>query len=539
MSARASASSVRSVGGATLASRVLGLVRDKATVTVFGGASCDALLLAWTVPNLFRRLLGEGALAAALVPALAEAQKKGGAERRDRVASAVVGALLAVTVPLALGVMALLLLLPSSVTSAPFESAVVAEQTVRLTVWMLPYLVLVCVGAQLQAIANWMGRFFVPALSPALVNVLWITGVALAAALASGAPRAEWVAAAVLLAGFLQVTVQAIELWRVGARWRSAPWFGDEVRAVVRRAAPMFVGLAASQLNLVVDRVLAEAMVEGDGAVSQLYLGNRLMQLPLGLIGISLATAAYPSIARAVAGGQPGAARDAVTHAMKLALALCAPAAVGLMLLAGPILTTLFEGGEFGADSAREASRCLIVLAPIVLMQSFVLLLARVEYANDQARAVMWVSLVAVAVNIVLDFVLVGPLGAVGLALATTLATAVNAIVLFGRAPWGAKWLRELGSSALCVGVCCALMGAVVLGVELVLGRIALPDWWELPGVLPGRVPLHASVLTLTGIAAGIASYFAALRWVDRAQLDEILAVVRGRRRRREAEAGE
>jgi putative peptidoglycan lipid II flippase len=272
----------RNVAIATMASRILGLVRDKVTVYYFSQVTADALLLAWTIPNLFRRLFGEGALSAALVPVLAETERHEGRAGRNRVARSVIWSLIAFLVPMTVALVAILTVVPERAFLRFFETEETGHQTLRLLRFTLPYLIFICVAGQMQAVANLAGRFFFPALAPALGNVTWIAGALFAAWLARGTlllsptnpgPALDpiWVALGILAGGGLQVLCQWIELLKIGENCLApAPIRTSEVTEVSRRMAPMLLGLAASQINVLVDRFVAEGMVPGAGAVTQL-----------------------------------------------------------------------------------------------------------------------------------------------------------------------------------------------------------------------------------------------------------------------------
>ncbi len=516
----------RSVASATMLSRILGLIRDKVTVFVFPVATAEAVLMAWTVPNLFRRLFGEGALAAALVPVLAGAEKDGGADQRDRIASAVISALVAFLAPFTLVLWWGLWALPDEWVTAPFESTEVARQTRSLLLWMLPFLVLVCVAAQLQAVANLVGRFFLPAFAPALSNVFWIAAAVVAGLVSMEHPDAHWVAGAILIAGCLQVVVQWWELRRVGVRLRWEGWQHPEVRDVISRALPMVMGLAASQINIVVDRFVAEAWVEGDGAIRQLYLGNRLMQLPLGLIGVALGTSVYPILARAAAHGDSKTLAASWFKAARVALAFGLPAMTGLALLARPIMQLLFEGGEFSSADSRVSAACLVAYAPTLVFQSVVLLQARVEYARGRQKRVVRVGLVAVTVNVVLDFVFVTWWQAPGLALATTVATGCNALLLARGLELHGEglWRRGLLLPTVRLVGCAVVMGLAVFAVAWGIERAGVEEWLDVFGL---SMPLHAGLQVIAGIAAGVVVFFLSLWSLSRSEFREILSFLR------------
>jgi len=503
-----------------MASRVLGLVRDKATVFYFSQATADALYLAWTIPNLFRRLFGEGALSAALVPVLAETEERSGREARNRVARSVIWSLIAFLAPLTAALLAALLLLPERFGLGLFESETTGRETLRLLRFTLPYLVLICVAGQLQAVANLAGRFFLPALAPAVGNVTWIAGAVAAGwlarrfgAAASAEPDAIWVAVGILAGGALQVVVQALELARVGENClKPAPIGTREVSDVSRRMAPMLLGLAASQVNLLVDRFIAEAMVPGEGAVTQLYLGNRLMQLPLGVVGVALGTAVYPALARAAARRDFDELGRTLAAAVRTATTLCVPAILGLVALAGPIMGLLFEGGAFTAADARASGACMAAYAPTLWFQTAVLLLARADYAQGNQRRPVVVSAIAVAVNVVLDLLLVGPFGATGVAAATSIATLVNALLLVrGQKLSGFSVKRELLVPGLRVVVAASTMAGVVVALRTLLS-------------------LGDALVVGLGVALGLAVFFLAARLVCPRELGELLRLLRQRR---------
>jgi len=513
----------RAIAIATMASRVLGLVRDKVTVFVFDAVTADAILLAWTIPNLFRRLFGEGALSAALVPVLAETEAREGKAGRNRVARSVIWSLIATLVPLTLALITALLVLPERWLLLFFESDATGAKTLRLLRWTFPYLVFICVAGQMQAVANLAGRFFFPALAPALGNVTWIGGALVAWWLAAGGPAdPTWVAVGMVAGGVLQVICQWIELRRVGEECLApAPLRTREVADVSRRMAPMVLGLAAGQVNTLLASFVAEWLVPGEGAVTQLYLGQRLMQLPLGVVGVAIGTAVYPALARAAARNDEGELGAALAAALRTTTTLCLPAIVGLMTLAGPIMALLFEGGELSAAEAAASGACMAAFAPTLLLQTAVLLLARADYARGNQRRPMRVSLQAVAINLVLDFALVAPLGAAGLAWATTIATAWNAFAL------------ARGGTLATLGVRSALLGPAARVAAAAAAMGALVGGWRL--ALGGHGP---TLVAGGGIALGLAVFLVAARLLARDELDELMAMVRARRSRRDGDAG-
>lgn len=525
----------RSIAIATMASRVLGLVRDKVTVYFFSQTTADAILLAWTIPNLFRRLFGEGALSAALVPVLAETEKREGVAGRERVARSIIWSLIATLAPLCAALVTALLLLPERWLLLFFESNATGATTLRLLRFTFPYLLFICVAGQLQAVANLAGRFFFPALAPALGNVAWIAGACLAGWLAHGEPAdPTWVAIGILAGGALQVACQWWELRRIGCDcFGPAPIRTREVAEVTRRMAPMVLGLAAGQVSTLLASFIAEWLVPGEGAVTQLYLAQRLMQLPLGVVGVAIGTAVYPALARAAARGDEPELAGALATALRTTATLCLPAIVGLMTLAGPIMQLLFQGGELDAASATAAGSCLAAAAPTLLLQTVVLLLARADYARgEQARPVR-ISLQTVALNLVLNFVLVFPFGVAGLAWATTIATLWNAIALArGIALPSLDRRRTLWLPGLRIAAAAAGMGAVVIVWRWQADRFPLAGRTVL------GVPAQQLVVAGGGVVLGLLAFVAAARMLARAELSELSAMVLARRRRHGGDSG-
>jgi len=528
----------RAIAIGTMASRVLGLLRDKVTVYFFSPVVADAILLAWTIPNLFRRLFGEGALSAALVPVLAETEKREGVAGRERVTRSIIWSLLATLVPLSGALVAALILLPERWLLLFFESDATGRTTLELLRYTFPYLVFICVAGQLQAVANLAGRFFFPALAPALGNVTWIIGAVVAGWLAGDADAdPKWVAIGILAGGALQVACQWWELRRVGCNcFGPAPVRTREVAEVSRRMAPMVLGLAAGQVSTLLASFIAEWLVPGEGAVTQLYLAQRLMQLPLGVVGVAMGTAVYPVLARAAARGEQRELSQALSAALRITATLCIPAIVGLMTLAAPIMELLFEGGELDAAAAAASGACLAAGAPTLLLQTVVLLLARADYARgEQARAVR-ISLQAVALNLLLNFALVFPFGAPGLAWATTLATLWNAVALArGIALPQLDPRRELLAPAARILAAAAAMGGAVLGWRWLAGSLDLPERTLVAGL---ALPLRQVAVAGGGIALGLAVFCVAARLLARAELSELMAMLGSRRRIHDEENG-
>ncbi|MEW6744058.1 MAG: murein biosynthesis integral membrane protein MurJ [Planctomycetota bacterium] len=514
------------VGITTLASRVLGLARDMATTAVLGGLSRDALLLAWTIPNLLRRLFGEGALSSALVPVFSQVRADHGLARALSVGRGVVTRLTVFLTGVLVLIIALTYLLPGAWLVGLFESEEKAALCLRLLRIFLPYLVIVCVLAQLGGILNCLGRFFVPAVAPALLNATWVVAALIAGlwpGLSDGV-RATWIAVAILGGGFVQFAVTVVDLRPFGAWMRPSAEETADVRRVFVTMAPLLVGLAASQLNVLVDRLVAEGLVAGDGAVTHLYVAQRMIQFPLGLVSIAISTAAFPHFARLVATNDRAGLASTLFGSMRSGLFLSVPAFVGLLLLADPIMELLFLRGEFTQANTAASARALVAYAAGIPFLTATMLLVRAYYALNRYRTAVTATLVSVAFNIVADFILVYWMQETGIALATSLAALVQTAILLpglvtpeSRRP-ALQCLREFG----------ATLAASLLMTGAILGGLYLVDSWEMSHGTVERLVRVSLPMTIGIVVFGIAA-----RWLAPESWRELLGLVQRRARRR------
>jgi putative peptidoglycan lipid II flippase len=483
---------VRSAGivsACTLLSRILGLARDVLSSHFIGaGMHWDAFAMAFRIPNLFRRLFGEGALTAAFLPAFVERHDGGRREEAGRLLNALVTALALFLGLLVAAGIGLTFLLPKD------EKGLLFARLLRI---MLPYLALICMAAILGAALNGMRHYFAPAFAPVLLNVVWI------ATLFVFVKDIEAVAWAVVVGGVVELLILVPPLVARGMPVRPRlDWNAPGMADVRGQFLPIVFGLALVQINEVVGSVIAEIFVPGDGAVSALYYGNQVTQLPLALIGTAVATAVFPLFAspREDFG-------EVFRKSMRLVLFLSVPATVGLVVLARPIVALLFEHGQFtSADSARAAG--------VVGFYSLALwcycanqIQVRAFYAKKDTRTPVRVSATMVLLNLGLNLALVGPLGERGIAIAnsaTGLATfvALNALLRRRHGAIDLKPVYVLLARSL---IAAAVMGAAAWGA------------WRLMTAGPGGRILPVAV----PVAAGIAVYFilARLLGMDEARL--------------------
>ncbi len=419
---------VLTVGGWTAASRVLGFVRDILVAATLGaGPAADAFFVALKLPNAFRRLFGEGAFAAAFVPLFAGTLAAEGEAAARRVAEEALSVLLAALSGVSL--LAILFMPQAMAVLAPgfLDDPVRFSLAVELTRITFPYLLLVCLVAAMSGVLNGLDRFAAAAAAPLLFNAALIGG--LMAAVATGGSAAHGLAWGVAAAGVLQLVALAWALQSAGMPLSlPRPRLGPEVRTLLKRMGPGAVGAGVTQINLMVDVIIASFLPAG--AIAYLYYADRVNQLPLGVIGTAVGTAVLPKLSREVRSGETGAAVATLNRAIELALLLTVPAAVGIGVAAGPIIDVLFGRGAFaGADVAATAAALAayaLGLPAYVLVKVF----APGFFARGDTRRPVAVAIVCVVLNIALNLLLIGPLGHVGIALATVLSAWVNAAAL-------------------------------------------------------------------------------------------------------------
>jgi putative peptidoglycan lipid II flippase len=492
------------IGFGTMTSRVLGLVRDQVLAYFFGaGTAMDAFNVAFRLPNLLRDLFAEGAMSASFVPAFTRRLVLGGKEAAWALGRQVITALVLATAGLALlGIVfseQLVMLVASGFAEVPGK----LELTILLTRVMFPFLVLVAVAAACMGMLNSLHRFFVPALSPAMFNVATILSVLILmpAMPAFGLPPVMAVATGTLIGGLGQIAIQWPLLRREGFRYRPALDRRDEeLRQVVMLMGPGVLGLAAVQANIFVNTIIATG--QGEGAVSWLNYAFRLMYMPIGLFGVSVATAALPAIARHAAREDLGALRETLSSGLRMMLMLSVPATVGLIVLATPIVELIFERGEFSTADTAATAAALAFYAPGLVGYSAVKIMVPVFYALREARTAVIVSAATVALNIVLNLTLVGILGFRGLALGTAIAAAFNGgvLLLLLRSRLGEIDGRRLAVSACKIVVATAAMGAVTVAMNRWMA-MAVPG----EGVFVLAVRLGATILVallVLGISA-------------------------------------
>jgi putative peptidoglycan lipid II flippase len=463
--------STAKVGVATITSRILGFVRDMVFARYFGAsAATDAFFLAFKIPNFMRRLFAEGSFSLAFVPVLSEVRATGDRHALRDLIDHVSGTLLAILLVItAIGVLAapavLAIFAPGWLLEGRPEFGLAAEM-LRIT---FPYILLISLTALAGGILNTFDRFLVPALTPALLNISLICAAVLLSTRMDVPVKA--LAWGVLAAGVAQLLVQLPALMRLGLlprpRWG---WRHPGVRKVLRLMIPTLIGSSVAQVNLLLDLVIATFLVSG--SVSWLYYSDRLMEFPLGVFGVALSTVILPNLSRKFATRNPEAFSHTLDWALRLALIITLPAALGLAVLATPILATLFQYGSFQASDVEMSALSLSAYAAGLPAFIAVKVLAPGFYARQDTRTPVKIAIAAMVSNMVLNFLFVGALLAIdfsgphtGLALASSVAAYINAGLLFATLRRHGAYTPEPGWGRVLLAVfaaCLAMLGVLL-----------------------------------------------------------------------------
>jgi putative peptidoglycan lipid II flippase len=453
-----------------MTSRILGVVREQVLAALFGaGNAMDAYNVAFRIPNLVRDLFAEGAMSSAFVPTFTRHLTTDGRESAWRLANYVINGLIVITGFLVMvGIVfaePLVGMFAGAFRSVPGK----LELTVFLTRIMLPFLSFVAVAAACMGMLNSLHRFFIPALSPAMFNVATIACAFLLVPLmpALGLPAIAAIAVGTLLGGAAQLAIQWPVLRREGFAYRPIlNWKDEGLQRVLVLMGPGTIGLAATQVNVFVNTVLATG--EGTGAVSWLNYAFRLMYLPIGLFGISIATATLPAVSRHAALDEEHHVRRTVADGLSLMMMLNVPATAGLLVLAVPIVRVIFERSAFIAADTAATAAALQFYALGLVGYSVVRIASPVFYALGDNRTPVKVSVATVVVNAVLNVVLVRFIGFRGLALGTSMAALFNATLLMVllRQRLGGLDGRRVASSFLKIAVASIVMAVAVAGAD-------------------------------------------------------------------------
>ncbi|MEW5978730.1 MAG: murein biosynthesis integral membrane protein MurJ [Acidobacteriota bacterium] len=418
---------------ATFCSRILGLVREQVIAHLFPRYATDAFYVAFRIPNLLRDLFAEGALSSAFIPTFAAYLTQRGRAEAWKLASMVVNLLLVILSATTLvGIVFsdwIVMQFAGSYTEIPGKF----ELTVLMTRLMFPFLPIVALAAVAMGVLNSQGKFLVPAMAPALFNVgSLVTALALYRFLPDlGLEPILAMAVGTVVGGSLQLLVQVPQVFRQGFEYILAIDLRHSgVRRVLLLMGPGTIGLAATQINIFVNTWLATGQEEG--AVSWLNYAFRLMQFPIGVFGVAIAAAALPTISAQVARKELQHLRDTLSTSLRMGFALNIPASFGLIFLSQPIIQAIYEHGRFTATDTLATAKALVYYALGLFAYSAIKILVPAFYSLGRSRVPVIVSSLSVALNIVLNLALVGPMGYSGLALGTSVTSVFNFLLLFG-----------------------------------------------------------------------------------------------------------
>lgn len=511
------------IGAATMTSRVLAVARETVFAYLFGASNeMDAYNVAFRVPNLLRDLFAEGAVSAAFVPTFTRCLAVRGPAAAWRLGNLVINALAVVTIAcVVIGWFIAPDLVRWFVSPAYLLIPGKLELTTLLTRIMLPFLTTIALAVVMMGMLNALGRFFIPAVSPAMFNVATVISAFTLVPLMPrlGWPRIAGLAIGTVLGGAGQFLIQWPVLRREGWRYAAILDTRDEgLREVMRLMGPGTIGLAAVQVNVFVNTVLATS--QGPGAVSWLSYAFRLMYVPIGLFGVSIGTAALPEISRHAAAADLAAMRRTVSGALRLMLMLNVPAAVGLIVLARPIVALLLERGHFGPADTAGTAAALMCYAPGLLGYVAVKVASPTFYALRDSRTPVLVSALSVVLNITMNLALVHVAGVRGLAAGTAIAATMNAAVLL--------WLLRGRLGGLEVRSNARAFGLIVTA-SLLMGIAAWGTQHFLEAAMPGTGTPVRAVRVFTSIAVALGVLIGTARVLHIEEFKEALARVTSR----------
>lgn len=484
------------VGGMTMLSRIMGIFREVLIAATLGASdSADAFFAAFRLPNLFRRIFGEGAFSLAFVPLFTKRLEDGDAEARrfGEESLALLASILFVLTLIATAVMpGMMYLMVAGFAEDPAKF----DQAVFLARIMFPYLMLISLTALFSAVLNALGKFAVAAGAPILLNICAVIAILLAIS-AGAANVAVWLSVGVLIAGFAQLALVVWAARKAGMRFTlSRPKWTPGMKQLLLLAAPAALAGGAMQINLVVGSVIASFF---DGAVAWLSYSDRLYQLPLGVVGVAVGIVLMPELAKRVKQNDRAAAQDSMTRSIEFALALTIPAAIALTVISTEIASAVFERGAFTAMDARQTGLATALFA--LGLPAFVLVKVFTPgyFAEEDSKTPLRLSLIAVGVNTALSLLGAYLFGWLAIPVATAIAAWLNAAMLW-RGLAGNGYVIEPMLRRRVIGMVAAsvVMGIALIGVTALAAPLMESGWLRVP-VLLGLIALGVGVY---GVAA-------------------------------------
>jgi putative peptidoglycan lipid II flippase len=484
------------VSSLTMVSRLLGYVRDFFIARIFGaGLLTDAFFVAFKIPNLLRRLFGEGAFSQAFVPILAEYKNRSSAEETKSLIDAIATVLfLALVAAAALGMAAapIIVYLTAPGFAAEPEKFALTVQLLRIT---FPYIVFISLVALAAGILNTWNRFAVPAITPTLLNVAFIVGAVFFADRFD--PPVLVLAWAVFVGGLLQLAYQIPFLIKLKLlpRWR-LDFSHPGLRRVLLLMLPAAFGVSVSQISLVLNQIFASFLPTG--SVSWLYYADRLMELPSGVLGVAVGTILLPSLSKYHAGANAAEYSRLLDWGLRITVLLAVPAAAALAVLALPLVAMLFQYGRFGVEDAWMTQRALVAYSVGLVGIILVKILAPGFYARQNVATPVKIGIVTLVATQLMNLAFVGPLRHAGLALAIGLGACLNALLLYWYLRRGKAYVPQPGWPLFVLKV----LASVALMAVVLFTTMGEAAWWLRAG-WQLKVPAVLGLVLLGGAAYG------------------------------------
>src|SRR5271170_2246501 len=495
------------IGLAVMCSRVLGLIREQICAGLFGGGGAmDAFTAAFRIPNLLRDLFAEGALSTAFVTTFSKTIARGGDEAAWRLANKV--ATMAVVVLSVICVLGVLFSPQLVAILAPGFNPAKAALTATLTRIMFPFILLVSLAALVMGMLNAKNVFGLPAMASSFFNIGSIVGGVLLGYWFDphfGPLALTGLAIGTLIGGAMQFGVQVPRLGRLGYRLRpDCQWRDPGVAAVLMLMGPSVIAASTTQLNVLINSIFASGL--GDGPIFWLAIAFRLMQLPLGLFGVALGTVTLPLLSRLVVANNMPAFRTELSRGMRLAFLLTVPCTVGLMVLAEPIISVLYQHGRFDAYQTAQAAGALRFYAIGLAGYAALKVLVNAFYALDRRKTPMIVSFFAVALNLLLNWIFTRRLGwgHRGLAFSTGCVATCNFLLLYALMH---HHLKRLETRRMVVMLLKVAVGTLVLGVICWCSQHWLLNDWPQQSFAPklGWLALTVTLSIIAFLGCGMA----------------------------------
>ena len=508
------------VGLAVMCSRILGLIREQIFAALFGGGrAMDAFTVAFRTPNLLRDLFAEGALSTAFITTFSKTIATDGDGAAWRLANKV--ATMAAVVLSAICLIGILIAPLLVDLFAPGFDADKAHLTVMLARIMYPFILLVSLAALVMGMLNAKHVFGVPAMASSFFNLGSIAGGVLIGRWLDphfGARALVGLAIGTLIGGALQLAVQLPSLARLGYIFRpDFRWRDAGVKTILRLMGPAVIAASSVQLNVMINSMFASTL--GDGPIFWLAIAFRLMQLPLGVFGVALATVTLPVLSRLVAAGDSVRFRSELARGLRLAFLLTIPATIGLIILAEPIISVLYQHGRFNAFQTEQAAAALRFYAIGLTAYSAMKVLVPAFYALDRRKTPMIVSFIAVGVNLFFNWLFTFRLGwgHRGLALSTGCVALTNFLLLYALMR---RHVSHMHTGLLVTMLAKVLLAGVVLGAICWAGEHWLLGQWQVQATAPKAVALLAT------IAVAGAAFFAVAALLRISEVTHIFALV-------------